>query len=266
MYEVGRYEFKYLLPSERRAEVLELVAPHVRPDDHARPMDGGLVGYTVHTLYLDTPRLTDYFERLERRKVRRRLRVRTYGLPGEGQPVFLENKRKSGKWVVKHRAPVGDADAWCGSHDPQPWTTLAATVPERGRYAATSFCRLVAGDRRLPVSVVHYQREVLVPRTDNSHHVRLTLDHGVRATVVSSAQHLFAAPEVELIPREWIVMELKFEGTAPGWMRDLTTHLGITAVPVSKFGLSVARGHRAGRQEELRLLTPPPILERRRTE
>jgi hypothetical protein len=211
---VGRYEFKYLLPSERRSEVLDLAAPHVRPDDHARPMDGGLVGYSVHTLYLDTPRLTDYFERLERRRVRRRLRVRTYGRPGEGQPVFLENKRKSGKWVVKHRAPVGDADAWCESHDPEPWTTLTESVPEPGKFAATNFCRLVAGGRRLPVSVVHYRREVLVPQTNGSHHVRLTLDHEVQATMVSSAQHLFAAPEIELIPPEWVVMELKFEAIA----------------------------------------------------
>ena len=62
-----------------------------------------------------------------------------------------------------------------------------------------------------------------------------------------------------LIPPEWIVMEMKFTGTAPGWMRELGSHLGLTAVPVSKFGLSVAKGLRAGRQWELRLLTPPPI-------
>jgi len=67
VYEVGRYELKYLLPRKRRAEVLELVSSHVRPDDHARPLDGDLVGYTVRTLYLDTPSLSDYFERLERR-------------------------------------------------------------------------------------------------------------------------------------------------------------------------------------------------------
>jgi hypothetical protein len=258
---VGRYELKYVLPAERRPEVLEIVSPHVQPDPHARPMSDGAVGYHVHSLYLDTPDLDDYFERLERRKVRNRLRVRTYGQPGERQPVFLENKRKYGRWVVKHRVQVCDSVVWTGSDDPRPWTALAEQVDGMGRFAAQSFCQLVDGGCRLPVSVVHYEREVLVPRRDDGQHVRLTLDRRVRATVAPPVTGLFEPSDVDLIPVEWMVMELKFDSRLPGWMRQLCRYLGVRAVPVTKFGLSVAKGLRAGRDHELRLLTPRPLVE-----
>jgi hypothetical protein len=51
-------------------------------------------------------------------------------------------------------------------------------------------------------------------------------------------------------------MELKFDGDRPGWMRTLCKQLRLRAVPVSKFGLSVAKGMRAGNARELRYLTP----------
>jgi len=259
-YEIGRYELKYLLPITSRDVVLELVAPHVRPDDHAAPLQGDMIGYVVHSLYFDTPQLTDYFERLERRRVRQRLRVRTYGTPDDRHPLFLENKRKSGKWVVKHRAPVCCASSLVPSGGFHPWATLAASAPHCCRFAAASFCRLVDDGRRLPVSVVHYRREVLVPRSRTLSNVRLTLDYDIQATVDPAALDLFAQPDVELLPQGWMVMEMKFHQTAPGWMRALSRALGITAVPLSKFGLSVARGLRAGRHEELRALLPPQLL------
>jgi hypothetical protein len=258
-YEAGRYELKYLLPLSRRAEVMALAAPHARPDPHARPIGGDAVGYEVHSLYLDTPQLTDYFDRLERRKLRRHLRVRTYGRPGEGQPVFLETKRKSGRWVVKHRVPVCDAETWCASGDPRPWSALARDVHGPGRYAAMTFLELVEQDGRQPVSVVHYQREVLLPLRDDSRHVRLTLDRCIVAAVCPAAHRLFATGQVDLIPAEWMVMELKFELLAPAWMRELCHALGVRAVPVSKYGLSVARGLRSDRPRELAALLPPPL-------
>jgi len=259
--EIGRYELKYVLPAAARDEVVELVEAHVKPDPHARPLAGVGSGYAVHSLYLDTPQLNDYFERLERKRIRNRLRVRTYGSPGEGQPVYLENKRKCGKWVVKQRVRVCDAEAWCGCAEERPWLGFTRGIDGTGRHTAESFCDLVERGQRRPVSVVSYEREVFLPRNGATGHVRLTIDRQVRAAVAPPASSLYAPAEVDLIPPEWIVMELKFADIEPGWMRELCRCLGVRAVPVSKFGLSVARGLRAGRARELRLLTPRPLLE-----
>jgi hypothetical protein len=255
----GRYELKYLLPAVCRDEVLAAIDGEVLADSHAVPLPEGGAGYMVHSVYLDTPRLDDYFDRLDRRRVRNRLRVRTYGHPGERQPVFLENKRKVGRWVVKHRVAVTDADAWCSCEDPRPWVAWARRAEGAGRYAAESFCQLVEGGGRRPVTVVHYLREVFVPRQPGAGRVRLTLDRLVRAAPARSAGALFDPATVDVIPDQWMVMELKFDRLQPGWMGRLRRQLGVRAVPVTKFGLSVARSLRADRLRELELLTPGPL-------
>jgi len=254
--EIGRYEIKFALPVSLRTTILDLVGPEAVPDPYARPFGDGRYGYHVHSLYFDTATLSDYFERLDRRPIRNRLRVRTYGQGPEGQPVFLENKRKSGKWVVKHRAQVCDASQWCASDDDRPWSAFAEKVSGRQAFAAQSFCTLVDGKNRSPVSVVHYEREVFVPRQDVGFKVRLTLDYGVAATISPSPASLFAAPDIKLLPDDVMVMELKYERRAPAWMKELCRVLQLRATPLSKFGLSVAKGLRGSRTREISCLLP----------
>ena len=79
------------------------------------------------------------------------------------------------------------------------------------------------------------------------------------AAAAPTANRLFAPGEVELIPANWMVMELKFELVEPSWMRELCRALGVHAVPVSKYGLSVARCLRSDRPRELAALLPPPL-------
>ncbi len=265
-YDYGRHEFKYVLPLAAREQVLAVVGAHVIPDPHAAPRGDGLVGYANHSIYLDTPALLDYHQRLDERRLRNRLRVRTYGQPGDGAPVFLENKRKVERWVVKQRVrvPEVDADGWARWEHDRPWREAAALVRGRGRYAADHFLRLTEGGgarpRRVPVSAVHYFREVYVdPRGGDHARVRLTMDREVCATVRPDGRALYAAPDVELLPADWMVIELKYSRTRPGWMRTLCRELGLRAIPVPKFGLSVARGLRADAPREAGRLLPRPI-------
>ena len=255
----GRYEYKYALPADARERIRDVSLPFVQPDPHAIDLGNGGSGYEVHSLYFDTPDLTDYYQRLGEHKVRNRLRARTYGRPGDRAPVFLENKRKLENWVIKHRVKVCDADQWCSGEYERPWTHFGRLVQGRKQYAASHFSRLVDGAPRVPVSVVHYVREVYVSRRKDQPRLRLTIDHAVSATVVPSVTDLYAPPSVDLIPQDWIVMELKFDGDRPGWMRTLCQKLRLRAVPVSKFGLSVAKGLRAGNARENRYLTPPKL-------
>ena len=258
----ARYELKYVLPSERRAEVIGLVAKHARPDTRTQPLAGGRLGYEVHTLYLDTPALRDYFARLERRSVRVRVRVRTYGGKAQLQGVFLEIKHKCGSRVVKQRSLVCDADQWSGCTSRHPWhEVLADRSPVE--WAAARFCGFVESGRRQPVCLVHYQREVLVPIGDDTRHVRLTHDSEVTATVRPDPARLFADPSVLLLPSDWMIMELKFDWLPPSWMRRLPHALGISAVPISKFALAVACGLRADRPRELAALAPAPLRARK---
>jgi len=257
----GRHEYKYLLPLSAHAEVVRLASDYTVPDPHAARREDGLLGYYNHTLYLDTEDLLDYRERLALRRLRNRLRVRTYGRLGDRAPVFLAIKRKIDARVVKHRVQVCDADTWAAHAHDRPWLDHANAANGDGRYAATHFLRLAA-DRRVPVSTVQYFREAYVDRRGDGYgKVRLTLDREVTAAARPDGRRLYGSPDVELIPRDWMVMELKYGRDRPRWMRRICRALRLRAVPVPKFGLSVARGMRAGNRQEQRRLVPTPILQ-----
>ena len=261
--QAGRYELKYVIPASWRSTILDLISPFAMPDPKAGDIGHGRQGYQVNSLYFDTVQLSDYFERLDLAKVRNRLRVRTYDGPEARRPIFLENKRKCGRMVIKHRSRLCDSRQWMECGEPRPWFSLNEPADGVRDYAASVFHQLVEGGHRRPVTVVRYEREAFVPRGSDPGRVRLTLDHDVRATVASTAHDLFAPSQVRLIPPDWIVMELKFERFAPAWMHYLRRELRISAVPVSKFGLSVARCIRGAYPRELRALTPRPLLERK---
>jgi hypothetical protein len=128
-----------------------------------------------------------------------------------------------------------------------------------GRFAAAHFLRL-AEDGRVPVSTVQYFREAYIDRRGDGYgRVRLTLDREVTAAVRPDGRSLYVPPDVELIPQDWMVMELKYNNDRPGWMREICRELGLRALPVPKYGLSVACGVRAGCPQELRQLMPGPI-------
>lgn len=263
--DVGRYEYKYAVPASLRDEILGRADAYCTPDPHGRDIGGGARGYIVHSLYFDTPDLADYTARLAAKEVRVRLRVRTYGAPGDGAPVFLEDKRKLGCQVIKHRVKIGDAETWTGNADPRPWRAMGQRIQGRGRYAVDHFLRRVDDEGRTPVSVVHYRREVFVDRNPERRQVRLTLDYDITGSVSPGPHDLYAPPDIFLIPQDWMVVELKFGGDRPGWMRKLVRELGLISESVSKFGLSVALGRRAHRPSEVRYLTPISINRAART-
>jgi hypothetical protein len=257
--EYGRHEFKYVLPLSARAEVLHIVGDHAEPDPYATAREDGLLGYYSHTIYLDTVDLLGYQERLSEGRLRNRLRVRTYGRSGDRAPVFLEIKRKVDEWVVKHRARVCDADTWTAHPHDRPWTDYANAANGNGRFAATHFLCLDEG-RRVPVSAVRYFREAYIDRRDDGYgKIRLTLDREICAAVRPDGRRLYGPADVELMPRDWIVMEFKYSRDRPCWMREICRALRLRAVPVPKFGLSVARGVRAGCPQEQRRLLPRSI-------
>lgn len=261
----GRAELKYAIPTELRSEVLALAAGHVESDRHARELtelehlrdaDGALPrGYRVTSLYVDDAKLRGYGERLDDRRIRNRLRIRTYDYPGSVRPVFLEAKRKLGGRVIKHRVMVGDTDTWAQLPGPKPWQAAVGLV--QGATEQRIARRWVQAVDRANMGVVcrvDYLRETFVDGTS-----RLTLDHWVGAAETDDPYDLRGDCPLALLPPDWIVLELKYNALEPLWMRRLVRALGLQAEPVSKFALGVAHTRRPGRWAELRRLTPPSL-------
>lgn len=263
----GRSELKYALPAARRGEVLALAQGHIEvgaytgsladhPGVRWQAGEPEPMGYLVHSLYLDTPRLDGYGERLADASIRNRVRIRTYGTAGQDAAVYLEAKRKLHERVIKQRVSVGRLSAWSRLPGPRPWVAAVAALPP-GDVArqATRWLAAVEGPGMVPVCSTHYLREVYEAGTD-----RLTIDHQVRGAHGLDPRAFQSEGEIDLVPPDWIVLELKFGGPMPGWMRTLVRQMRLCSEPVSKFALGVALTLRVDHPLEGQWLTPPSVL------
>ena len=98
-----RYEKKYLL-TEAQYEAMRLgMAAHMKPDEHPR--------YSISNIYYDTEHYDLIRASLEKPVYKEKLRMRSYGVPGSHDTVFVELKKKYDGVVYKRRITMEMRDA-----------------------------------------------------------------------------------------------------------------------------------------------------------
>lgn len=127
-----RYEKKYRLTAERQRAILQGMAPYMKKDAYG--------AYTICNIYYDTPDWRLIRTSLEKPVYKEKLRVRSYGVPGEDGRVFVELKKKYDGVVYKRRV------------------TMRATRPFpfwRGSCLTAASARSGAGDPVVPAALPH---------------------------------------------------------------------------------------------------------------
>ena len=90
-----RYELKYLLSGEQTEFLRTRLQGHMEPDRFGRT--------SIASLYYDTPDYRLIRASLARPVYKEKLRMRSYGVPGSGDNVFVELKKKYDGVVYKRR-------------------------------------------------------------------------------------------------------------------------------------------------------------------
>ena len=103
MLEVNRRELKYQLNVAQIPSIRRRLSAFLLPDEH-----GGADGYSVRSLYFDTPADSDFLDKVDGIDCRQKIRRRIYG---ESGPVKLELKQKSGGFQRKRSIPVSREEA-----------------------------------------------------------------------------------------------------------------------------------------------------------
>lgn len=236
-----RFEFKYFVPEERIAELRRFVRPYVQTDEHAVGRPGGR--YTIHNLYLDTPRRDFYQSCMHDAVDRMKLRIRWYDAAARG-PFFLEVKRKVRRVIVKDRVRVSREELD---------ELFAPGGVQCMRYHARPDLReflgrmIYTGAR--PVIFVRYTREPYESVFGN--YARITFD---RSICFQEARGF----DLREDPRAWCyadaawatkgvrtatIVELKTTTDVPRWMSDLVAEFDLQRIGYSKYATSMT--HRA---------------------
>lgn len=195
MPEVNRRELKYRLNAAQVSAIRRRLSAFLLPDDHS-----GADGYSVRSLYFDTPADSDFWDKVDGIDCRQKIRLRIYG---ESGPVKLELKQKSGGFQRKRSIPVSraEADALIAGN----WGFLRH---RQEPVAGTLYRMLLLGCYR-PKCIVQYRRVALcAPEND----IRVTFDCGLRASESNLDLFDYSAPLYPVEPPGAVTMEVKYSG------------------------------------------------------
>lgn len=222
MNEVLRQEKKYLMTVSDSQRLGGLLGRVMIEDAH-----NGDQGYSVRSLYFDTPDNSDHRDKIDGLEKRRKIRLRCYS-PSD-KFAMLEMKEKEGAYQRKRSLRVDRADAKRlieGDYSP----LLHYQEP----FAAECYVRMNYMCYR-PKAVVEYRRKAYIAKENR---IRITLDSRIIAT--EACFNIFS-PELLQYPvldPFNVVLEVKYNGFLLSYLKDLVNMADRSEISVSKYGLA----------------------------
>ncbi len=226
-----RYEKKYLLTREQYRAMRFGMAQYMKPDGHPC--------YSIGNIYYDTEQYDLIRASLEKPVYKEKLRMRSYGVPGSRDGVFVEIKKKYDDVVYKRRV------------------TMEAEAAQRylrgaGCGDGSQISREIDWFLRLyrpePKVFIAYDREAFAAAGGGE--LRVTFDTALRARS-NDLDLRFGDHGVPLLADDRVLMEIKIPGTAPLWLARLLSDNGIFPTSFSKYGAYYKQFVLGGRSAEV---------------
>jgi SPX domain protein involved in polyphosphate accumulation len=226
----NRKEYKYFVQWEMLEPLRKRFMQYMEYDPFARQMVDH--NYTVRSVYIDTPRLLFYNEKLDGIKIRKKLRVRVYNELEPNSLAFLEIKRKIEDTIFKERLKLPLAETIhlmngidIRLQDGYATFSEAATL-EKFKYLT----------KRLnlkPTVLITYEREALIGIDDPS--LRVTFDLNVRSYPNPQLEEIYREDDLTEIASQYFILEVKFNGRMPVWIRNVIRDFKLRIQAISKY-------------------------------
>ena len=213
----SRNEKKYMLNAGQYENMMRALKSHIIPDEFYR--------YTISNIYYDTGCYGLIANSMQKPLYKEKLRLRSYGVPNEDSPVFLEIKKKVYGTVFKRRAqlPLIQAERYLNEGGPLP---ADSQILREIDY-------FLRQNEVQPKLYLAYDREAYYAADDPS--LRLTFDTGIRSRVY--ALSLSAGDYGEpLYPKGYHLLEIKTGPAIPVWLAQILTGNKIFPISFSKYG------------------------------
>lgn len=221
----SRYEKKYLLTEEQYHWLLERIADNMEPDKFNT--DGKL--YNIANIYFDTPNDALIRASIEKPVYKEKLRLRSYGVPGMEDKVFLEIKKKYKGLVNKRRTTLRLFEAYnLIEHgiDPGEQPYVNRQVLNEIKY----FLKLYDLSAKVYLT---YDRQAFFSKTDRD--FRITFDTNIKTRRFDVGLEKGAQGEL-LIDNAFWLMEVKSSEAVPLWFTQLLSEAEIFSTSFSKYG------------------------------
>lgn len=232
----SRYEYKYLVDNSLVDKIRAELSPFMELDDFAKKHSSGQ--YTVRSIYYDSPNFDCYREKYDGVKIRNKYRIRGYDQPSGESVTFLEIKHKNTNCISKSRAPIYYSKV-AQSLDERQLDENVLSFSGNGveKKDAHKFLYHYYLKILHPAVLVIYDREAFWGKFDNS--LRLTFDKKLRSVIYPSLNELYSNDRVKSTMNNHFILEVKFYGTLPRWIKTLVTKYGLDRKALSKYTMSL---------------------------
>lgn len=212
-----RYEKKYLLSREKYLELWSQLESRLMPDQFFQS--------TVMSLYYDWDDFRLIRSSIEQPVYKEKLRLRSYDVPGEESPVFVELKKKYKGIVYKRRVRMTEREA-------EDYLSGRAAAPAEDQISREIDWFLKTNPVQ-PKVLIACDRKAYVGREEPG--LRLTFDSSIRwrdtQLRLTEGDH-----GRELLEDGQVLLEIKMPESAPLWLAELLSSLDIFPRSFSKYG------------------------------
>lgn len=225
----NRREIKYFLTSAQYAELIDRIGDRLTEDTNC-------VGqlYTISNLYCDTA--DDYLIRTSLLKptYKEKLRIRSYGVPGKDDIVYVEMKKKVDGLVNKRRTAMKLAEAYDfvkTGHIDNIKSYMSSQVVGEIEY-------LMRYIDVFPKLYVAYNRHAMFAKDGSD--LRITFDTNIR-TRRTNLRLEAGDYGRQLITGDYWLMEVKAERGLPLWFVRTLSEMKLYPTSFSKYGSEYQR-------------------------
>ena len=223
-----RFEFKYLLNWREFYEIRDRLKPFVSLDGYAKTSKSGF--YEVASLYFDSPKFYYYYEKIDGVRNRKKIRLRAYKV--DDKPVgytFFEIKRKNDAVILKDRFLLDRDDYEIFIKTGSFYKTKIYKEDNAKKiiqeYDIERFRRALE-----PKILVNYAREPYLGKYNKN--FRVTFDYNIEA---SESKRLIGAECETNVLKDKLIMEIKFNGRLPYYIREIIEKYNLERSAYSKY-------------------------------
>lgn len=215
-----RYEKKYMLTQEQQENLMKQILPYIKEDKFGR--------YTICNIYYDTEGWELIRRSIQKPVYKEKLRVRSYGVPGDEDKAFIEIKKKYKGIVYKRRITAQAKDV-----DPILTGGSSFEIKKSDEQIRNEILWFQSFYRTQPRIFIGYDRQAFAGIQDSG--LRITFDTNIR----------WRDEELDLrcgdygqpvLPGEQVLMEVKMPGTCPLWLAHILNDSSIYPTSFSKYG------------------------------
>ena len=235
----NRYEKKYLITRQQYDSIIAAMKNHMVLDRYNENGES----YKICNIYYDTWDDRLISASIEKPVYKEKLRVRSYGVPGLNESVFVEIKKKYNGVVNKRRTSMKLEDAYGYMDGKIIMDSIMDDYLEINRQVLREIDFFKNHYKIVPKVYISYDRIAYFEKDDGDFRVTFDTNITTRRKDVRLEDGSFGE---QLLPTDTYLMEIKVSGAVPMWFTKIISGLNIYPASFSKYGTEYKKYMSAG--------------------